>query len=393
MLEVRDIYYAYIYGWLNTIFEVTDTVLFRPELELGNAFKENLTIKEYLKKHYKINIEKLNIMMDHGIFVSDELFKRFFGVEKNLPNLIKVYDVLGVNYGLAFDVPSRLQLQTAIEIAVSKFLNIEPNEKMIKSVYPLLKPQIYKLAETFLSYIDPNDKSLKPRVIKNKLMRLMKEKRELYSEVENLSLQTVNETLRNLEEQLRIKKSQGGKFVLIPVIQGLYLEHSKECLRKTIDLLISYEEFLPEKDEKYLYIAIGTGGTVLSTQEAEMINNLLAYGHEYAGKHKVKVRFHILGWSSPTMARKLRLDLVYSSDSLSVRRRAVDGKIYMLEDGKLRLVEVARINPESWKCECPACKSFSSYVLDPSGKRRNDVRFVHSLWSIKKYIGEIINKK
>jgi len=391
VLEVKDIYYAHIYGWLNTIFEVTDTVLFRPELELGNAFRKDLTIKEYLKKYYKINIEKLNIMMDHGIFVSDELFKRFFGVEKNLPNLIKVYDVLGVNYGLAFDVPSRLQLQAAIEIAVSKFLNLEPNEKIVKSVYSPLKSQIYKLAEALLSYIDSRDKSLKPRVIKNKLMRLMKKKKELQSEIENLSLQTVNETLKNLEEQLKIK--QGNKFVLVPVIQGLYLEHSKECLTKTIDLLLSYEEFLRENRRKYLYIAIGTGGTVLSNQEAEMINSLLAYGHEYARKHRTRVRFHILGWSSPTMSKKLKLDLIYSSDSLSARRRAVDGKIYILENGELRLVEVSKIDPNSWKCECPACKNFSSYVLDPSGKRRNDVRFVHSLWSIKKYIAEIINKK
>jgi len=37
VLKVKDIYYAQIYGWLNTIFEEADTVLFRPESGLGNA--------------------------------------------------------------------------------------------------------------------------------------------------------------------------------------------------------------------------------------------------------------------------------------------------------------------------------------------------------------------
>jgi len=82
---------------------------------------------------------------------------------------------------------------------------------------------------------------------------------------------------------------------------------------------------------------------------------------------------------------------VYSSDSLSARRRAGEGRVYVLEGGGIRLVEVSKIDPSSWSCQCPVCRdrALRQLVLDPSRGRKNDARTVHNLWALKGYISRL----
>jgi queuine/archaeosine tRNA-ribosyltransferase len=66
--------------------------------------------------------------------------------------------------------------------------------------------------------------------------------------------------------------------------------------------------------------------------------------------------------------------------------RAVEGKIYVVKDGGLRLVEASEALQHN--CGCPACRDhvLRSYVADPSGARRNDVRMAHSVYVLQQYL-------
>ena len=410
VMELMDIYYGYKYGWLPKLLEVSNTVMLRPETKLGEAFSRRVSIKQYLTEEYNIPMEVLKglkIMLDHGIFVNNEDFSKIFGVPKSPRSLIEIYDVLGVSYGLAYDIPSRLHMEIAVEIALSKILHKSPNDKILKALHPSMRVYVEKLANILLTYIKSDNSAFETSHsisnLKRKMYELMSQDNredtfaELHDALYTLSEKTVRETIKNLEEQLKFKTKSGKNlFGLVPVVQGLYEEHARECLINIIDLLINYEELSAEADKKYVYIAIGTGGRVLSSKEAKMINKLMQAGIDYARKLNVNVRFHVLGWSSPKIAKRLKVELIYSSDSLSARRRAVEGKVYMLtKDGKIRLVHVTNIDPNSWNCSCPVCSvpKLRRYVLDPSGSRKNDARIVHNLWIIKQYMLSLREKQ
>jgi len=404
VMELKDLYYGYRYGWLSKLLEVTDTVMLRPEADMGRAFRKRVSLKQYLIENYGIpggELGNLRIMLDHGIFVGSDDFKRIFGIYKTPRTLIELYSVLGVDYGLAYDVPSRLQVEAAVRIAASKLLGLPLDDRALKAVHPSVRSRVKELAELILAIVKPVEHLEGGRrvlqAVSREIYRLIQQEPPpaLRDELYALSETTVEETMRNLEEQLRYKSKISGKgFKLVPVVQGLYREHAEKSLINIIDLLINYNEVLVEDGRVYLYIAIGSGGRVLSSGEAKMINELMRFGHEYAGKLGVNTRFHLLGWSSPKMAEKLEVRLIYSSDSLTARRRAVDGKVYVLNNDRVGLLNVSKIDPNSWNCTCPVCRdnTLRSFLLDPSGKRRNDARIVHNLWIIKQYISSLSQK-
>jgi len=405
VVELMDIYYGYRYGWLSKLLEVSDTIVLRPEAKLGEAFRRRVSVKQYLVEGYGVpagELGNLKIMLDHGIFVNGGDFKEIFGVYKSPWTLIELYSILKVDYGLAYDIPSRLQLETAVRIAASRLLQLPLDIKTLKAIQPSMRPYIEKVVETILAYMESGSKyrllegnhGVLP-IVKQRIYGLIQQARSLptlHSELYALSEASVRETIRNLKEQLRFKAACcKNEFRLVPVVQGLYEEQARECLSDIIDLLVSYDEFVVEGDKTYLYVAIGNGGRVLSSEEAKMINEIVRFGHEYVKKLNVNIRIHLLGWSSPSIAEKLEVSLIYSSDSLSARRRAVEGKVYVLDDDKIRLVNVSKIDHSSWNCSCPVCQdsTLRSFVLDPSGRRRNDARIIHNLWVIKYYISRL----
>jgi len=395
VLELMDIYYGHRYGWLAKLLEVSDTVVLRPEAELGKAFRVGASIKRYLAEEHGVpagELGGLKVMLDHGIFVGD--FEESFGVHKSPRALVGLYSALGADYGLAYDIPSRLHLEAAVELAASKLLGTPPSSKAVRAVHPSMVRHVERAAEALLAYLEagrPLEGGHRAvRAVRRRAHRLVRRAGSLpplHSELHALSEASVGETIRNLEEMLRYKACCGSSFRLVPVVQGLYEEHARECLKDTIDLLVAY-------GETPLYIAIGTGGRVLSGEDARVVNMLLRFGHEYAGRLGLGIRFHLLGWSSPKTAEELELGLVYSSDSLSARRRAGEGRVYVLEGGGIRLVEVSRVDPSSWSCQCPVCSdsTLRSSVLDPSKRRKNDARTVHNLWAVKEYISKLGKK-
>jgi len=402
VVELMDIYYGYRYGWLSRLLEVSDTVVLRPEAKLGKAFRRGVSIKQYLSEEYGVPVEELDglkVMLDHGIFVGDRDFNTIFGVGKSPRSLVRVYDVLGVHYGLAYDVPSKLHVEIAVEIAVAKLLGRSSSGRVLRGLHPSVRSYVEELANVLLSYIEAggfSSVSYSVNSLRQRVYRLIRQnvegsvRGELRDTLYSLSERTVEETVKNLEEQVEFKaRSSVNRFTLVPVVQGLFWEHAWRCLEDTINLLVSYQELSMEDGEEYIYVAIGTGGRVLSDREIELVNRLMEAGLGYARKAGVNVRFHILGWSNPKMARRLRLELVYSSDSLSARRRAVEGKVYTFtENGGIRLVHVAEIDRDLWSCSCPVCRDpkLRRFVLDPSGSRRNDARIVHNLWVVKRSI-------
>jgi len=394
--EILDLCYGHKYGWLSKLLEVSDTVVLRPERKVGSAFRRNLSIKQYLVEECGISREEVNrlkIMFDHGIFVSSNEFQRIFGIHKTPRTLVEIYDALKVDYGLAYDVPSRLQLENAVRIATSKIIGAPIDDKTIGTIHPSIRGNIEKLVESILSNINL-PKNPTPQTVSREIHKLIqKPPTTLQTELYNLSEATVKETLRNLEEQLKHKSAHSlNTFKLIPVVQGLYVEHSKECLSNIIDLLINYNESIVEDNKTYLYIAVGSGGRTLTSREAKTINEVMRFGYEYGRKHGVYVRFHLLGWSNYKIAEELELKLIYSSDSLTPRRRASEGKVYVLNSNRIKPINVSKINPETWSCQCPVCRdnTLRTYVLDPSGKRRNDARMVHNLWVVINYTSKNI---
>jgi len=139
-------------------------------------------------------------------------------------------------------------------------------------------------------------------------------------------------------------------------------------------------------------VAIGTGGRTLTHQDAELIMFAIESVERYASRYGVSVRIHLLGWSSPERLNPNIIKRIYSADSLTPRRRAVEGKVYVAEGGRLRLINASETR--RYSCSCPACRDpvLCSYVLDPSSARRNDVRMVHNVYVLQKYLADIARR-
>jgi len=256
--------------------------------------------------------------MDHGIM--SQSFSEVFKLPKTPKNVARVYKALGVDYGIAFDIPARLG--TALQ---------DPAVKRARSV----------------------------------------------REISRIAVEEGARRLREMaEEAARI--SFGG---LVPVVQGLYRD----------DIELSAEESVRIMAERWdsFTVAIGTGGRTLTPQDAELIRIAVESVERYAAKYGASIRIHLLGWSSPESLDLNTIGRIYSADSLTPRRRAVEGKAYVIEGGRLRLVKASEIR--RYSCSCPACSDpvLRSYILDPSGARRNDVRMAHNVYVIQQYLANI----
>jgi queuine/archaeosine tRNA-ribosyltransferase len=274
--------------------------MLRPERELGRAFATRLTLRQYLLRRYGVRLDGGVIMMDHGIM--SQSFSEVFKLPKTPKNVARVYKALGVDYGIAFDIPAKLG--TALQ---------DPAAKRARSV----------------------------------------------REISRIAAEEGARRLREMaEEAARI--NFGG---LVPVVQGLYRD----------DIELSAEEsvrIMAERRASFT-VAIGTGGRTLTHQDVELIRYAVDAVEKYVAKYGVSVRVHLLGWSSlETIRDPLLIRRIYSADSLTPRRRAVEGKAYVVKSGRLRLVKASEA--ARYSCSCPACSDpvLRSYVLDPSGARR-----------------------
>jgi queuine/archaeosine tRNA-ribosyltransferase len=254
--------------------------------------------------------------MDHGIM--SQSFSEVFGVAKTPRNIVKVYKALGVDYGIAYDVPVRLCLQSSCS--------------------------------------DPDVKGAKtPR------------------ELSRVATEVGARRLREMAEEARKVGFSG----LVPVVQGLYREDVDYSAEESVRVMAEYQDSFT--------VAVGTGGRALSHEDALLIRYAVYAVEKYAKKYSAKVRIHLLGWSSPDKIRDIELlQKIYSADSLTPRRRAVEGKAYIIVDGRLKLVDAEEL--ANYNCSCPACVAYKEYVADPSGKRRNDVRMVHNVYVLRQYL-------
>ena len=316
VVEVKDFVYGYRYGWLGALLQVAEGFMLRPERELGKAFAMRLSLRQYLLRRYGVALDGGIIMMDHGIM--SQSFTETFGLPKTPRNIIKVYKILDVNYGIAFDIPARLG--TTIQ---------DPVAKRAKSV-------------------------------------------------RELSRVAVEEGARRLREMAE-ETAKVGFAGLVPVVQGLYKDDVEYSAEESVRIMAElWNSFL---------VAIGTGGRALTHQDVELIRFAVESVEKYATRYGVSARIHLLGWSSPETIRDAALlAKIYSADSLTPRRRAVEGKVYLLENGRLKLAKVDKL--KSYQCSCPVCSNpaLRRYVLDPSGARRNDVRMAHNVYIVMNYI-------
>ncbi len=403
VIEVADLVYAYRYNWLDALSEVTEGVMIRPEPVLGKAFKVGLDLRSYLEHYYDVpkkKLAKLKIMLDHGIFASS--FEQVFTLKKNERNIVKVYKSLNVDYGLSFDIPARLCLSIAADNAANVILEelgLNTKTKMVNiNVDPEVKVPLLKLGRELLAYVEHYAKQLSSRYKKrgSKFLRSILRAKGLKifrKAIENpLYLPEVHDLLRKFSEQaVRVTIARFSKMLkyamkynfygLVPVIQGLFKEHAELCAKFFLS------EFKRNNIPKAM-IAIGTGGRILSNIDKSLIESTIKYLDKLSRSLGINLRIHILGWSSPrnTINPSL-LSRVYSSDSLSARRRAVEGKIYIIREKHIELVHVSSIC-SNFSCNCPICRDMQLklFLLDPSGARRNDVRLVHNIYVLSRYL-------
>jgi len=389
VIDIRDIIYAYRYGWLRKLVKVTSTVVIRPDPLVANAFKQKITLREFLTNNYNIALSelwKIKFMMDHGIFFKD--FEKIMGISKTPENIIKVYDTLGVDYGLSYDVPAKLFLLMTID----RVLDSLNGDKVSNIVDAVVEPIIDKIAQQVLSEIKYKDLNIERRnnlrdKIWNIIKKLLRNNEETKYYVEKLSYISAKETCRRFIVQLKEVQHSIRFRNLVPVVQGLFKEHIDMCIESYFNILKAY-------GFKDVYVAIGTGGRSLSKDDKERINYSIDKIQYFSKKYNISSKIHLLGWSSPTYAKGLSYTLVYSADSLTARRRAVEGKIYIFnEKGEIKLVNVKFIDPSTYHCNCPVCrdKTLRNYVLDPSGARKNDARIVHNLYMIRVYLQLLAN--
>jgi tRNA-guanine family transglycosylase len=172
---------------------------------------------------------------------------------------------------------------------------------------------------------------------------------------------------------------------LVPVVQGLYKDDVEFSAEESVRVMA--------ERQRSFFVAIGTGGRTLTHRDVELIRFAVDAVERYSNRYGASVRIHILGWSSPERLDPNIIKRVYSADSLTPRRRAVEGKVYVIESGRLRLVKA----PEAgrYSCSCPVCRDpvLRSYLLDPSGARRNDVRMAHNIYVLQQYLANITTKR
>jgi hypothetical protein len=328
VIEAKDFVYGHRYGWLDALLKAAEGFMLRPERELGKAFAARLTLRQYLARRYGAQLDGGVVVMDHGIMSGS--FAETFGLAKKPRNIVRIYKALGVDYGIAYDVPVRLYLSGASKDA-------DPAVKRVLAAGGGLRELSRVAAEEGARRL-----------------------REMAEEAERVGF--------------------GG---LAPVVQGLYRE----------DVELSAEEsvrIMAERWDSFL-VAIGTGGKMLTHQDVELIRIAADAVERYAAKYGAAARIHILGWSSPERIHDVSLiRRIYSADSLTPRRRAVEGKAYVIANGRLKLVGAKEL--ASHNCSCPACAVHKEYVADPSGKRRNDVRMAHNVYILQKYLVNITSR-
>ena len=364
VIELNDLVYAHRYGWLDALTRVTEGVMLRPEPALGPIFRSGATIKGYLRARYGLPqelLDRLKIMMDHGI--NGAGFREAFGLEKTPESLVKVYSSLGVDMGVAFDVPARLYMSSIVDAAVNGDTDV--------NVDGSVRDIIARAAEIVKGRLRGDRRKAMSIIMSNPSVRLL---------LRELSAVSVEETVKRLKEMVRHAQRLGFKG-LVPVVQGLFKDDIERCIRETVEVMAQYS--------KEFTVAIGTGGRALSSEDVDNIRFAIAKIKEHAAKNNVNARVHLLGWSSPNRLWDAEvLKDVYSADSLTVRRRAVEGRVFVIKGNSIDLVHVGLLRDIN--CRCPACSDpiLRRYVLDPSGARRSDVRMVHNIYTITRFLNE-----
>jgi hypothetical protein len=387
VVELKDLIYAYRYGWLDALVNVTEGVTLRPEQELGRVLRRGETVKQYLAQEWGLPesaLNRLKIMLDHGI--NSPSFSRFFGLDKTPQNIVYVYYKLGVDYGVAFDVPVRLYLSAITDIAINEDAGIEIDESVkgvIMEIASIVRDGIRA------KFNDTGAINARTKIrIEAEAKRILKSDRDVQSLVAELSRVGVEETVKRLKEMVKYADILGFKGVM-PVIQGLNNDDIDHCIKNTIEIMSQYSDSF--------MIAIGTGGKVLSREDVERIKFAIVKIKEYAKMNNVFVKIHLLGWSSPNRLQDPDvLRNIYSADSLTVRRRAAEGKIFVFDNISLtlKLVPASQFSGHDFSCYCVACRNpiLRSFILDPSGARRNDVRMVHNIYVLTLYVDKIMGR-
>lgn len=359
-VELKDLIYADRHGWLGALVEAAGGVLLRPEALLGRVFRSGVPIREYLARRGvpRDLLGRLVLMMDHGIGAD---FSEYFGIDKSPRNLVAVYARLGVDLGVAFDVPAKLQLQAAIGLATAGRADV--------SIDSELRGVVRELAESL-------GRRRTAREVGDWLV-----KHE--GVVRDMSRVGVEVTLRRLGEMLDYAAKLGFNG-LVPVIQGLFKEDIEYCAREALRLALQYG--------REWVVAVGTGGRALSHSDIANIAHAVRAVREYSRRYGLSVRIHLLGWSSPNTLPPTIAGEVYSADSVTPRRRAVEGRIYLVEGGKLVLKPVNRISEGDYACGCPACRrpDLRRYVLEPTGSRRAHARLAHNTYVLQSFINKSI---
>ena len=388
VVELKDLIYAYRYGWLEALVNVTEGIMLRPEPVLGSVFRHGKTIRQYLVQEWGLPanvMNKLKIMLDHGI--NSPSFNKYFGLSKTPQNLVYVYYRLGVDFGIAFDVPVRLYISTAIDMVIGEGTEVEIDDavkNIVIEIVNILKDRIRRKYNNINFYA----LDLKTRFnVKSEARRIIKSDTDIQNLLAKLSRVGVEETIKRLKEMVERAKNLDFKG-LVPVIQGLNNDDISYCIKHTIEIMSQYSNNFT--------IAIGTGGKVISHEDIERIRFAIAKVKEYARKNSISVKIHLLGWSSPNRLQDPDiLRDIYSADSLTVRRRAVEGKVFILDGNSIKLTSVSQLNGRGFNCRCPACQNpiLKTFILDPSGARRNDVRMVHNIYVLMQYLNKIIRKE
>jgi hypothetical protein len=360
VIEFKDLVYAHQYGWLGSLVETTEGVLLKPEPALTKAFKANVTIKEYLVRQGlpRDVLSRLRIMMDHGISTNN--FREVFGLDKTPKNLVLVYKRLGVDLGIAYDVPVKLTLQAAVGSILSGRLSIDVDDGVKDVVREITEKLKTKLT----------------RPAREKIMVLLEKNDGIVRELSRIGVEV---TLNRLAEMLDHAAKLGFNG-LVPVVQGLFKDDIEYSVRETVKLI-------SQVGGDWL-IAVGTGGRVLSHGDAANVVFAIRKIREYARKYNVNVRIHVLGWSNPDTLPPFIVGEIYSADSHTPRKRAIEGKIYIAANGGLVLKHVSEVG--DYSCNCPACSrpELRRYVLERSSRRRTYVRLVHNAFMLMSYINK-----
>jgi len=358
VIEFKDLVYAHQYGWLGALVETTEGVLLKPEPALTKAFKANVTIKEFLVRQGlpRDVLSRLRIMMDHGISTNN--FRVVFGLDKTPKNLVLVYKRLGVDLGIAYDVPVKLTLQAVVGSILSGRLSIDVDDGVKDVVREITEKLKTKLT----------------RPAREKIMVLLEKNDGIVRELSRIGVEvTLNRLAEMLDHAVKL-----GFTGLVPVIQGLFKDDIEHCVRETIKLI--------SQVRNDWLIAVGTGGRVLSHDDAANVVFAIRKIREYARKYNVNVRIHVLGWSNPDTLPPFIVGEIYSADSHTPRKRAIEGKIYIAANGGLVLKHVSEVR--DYSCNCPACSrpELRKYVLERSSRRRTYVRLVHNAFMLMSYI-------